>query len=68
MSRPQKTPVSSVQHRVEQKWLQLCRKAASDKDSEKLIHFVQEINDLLDQKKSPLKSNPAVHSRERRAS
>ena len=63
MSRPQKMPVSSVQHRVEEKWLQLCRKAATEKDSEKLMNFVQEINDLLDQKEPQLKSRPASHSR-----
>lgn len=67
MTRPQKLPVSSVQQQVEEKWLQLCRKAAIEKNSGKLLNFVQEINDLLDEKESQLKSHRDSHSRERRA-
>jgi hypothetical protein len=63
MSRPQKIPLSSVQNRVEEKWLQLCRKAAVEKDSAKLMNFVQEVNDLLDQKESQLKPRQTSHSR-----
>jgi hypothetical protein len=40
-------------------WLELCAQAAVEKDPDKLLVLVREINRLLEEKESRLKSAPA---------
>jgi hypothetical protein len=41
-----------------EKWFELCAQAAVEKDPDKLLVLVQEINRLLEEKESRLKSAP----------
>jgi hypothetical protein len=37
-----------------ERWMQLCEKASTEQDPDKLIELIREINDLLEQKRAHL--------------
>ena len=40
-----------MQGETKERWKQLCEQAASEQDSRKLLQLIQEINDLLEEKR-----------------
>jgi hypothetical protein len=42
---------------LDEKWVELCRLAAIEKDPQKLLALVKEINDLLEARDKHLRSN-----------
>jgi hypothetical protein len=49
---PEGLEVSAVQGNTKERWLELCEQAASEQDSAKLYALVQEINRLLEEKRT----------------
>lgn len=43
-----------------ERWMQLCEKAATEQDPEKLMELIAEINRLLEAKERRLRSNTAA--------
>jgi hypothetical protein len=41
-----------------EKWMELCARAATEQDPEKLMQLIAQINQLLEAKERRLKSNP----------
>lgn len=39
-------------------WMQLCERAATEQDPEKLMELIKQINDLLEEKERRLKGSP----------
>jgi hypothetical protein len=44
-----------MQDETKERWKTLCEQAATEEDSRKLIQLVQEINDLLEEKRARLR-------------
>jgi len=51
-----------VQGETKERWRQLCEQAAVEKDAEKLLELVKEINRLLEEKERRLKGNRSAGS------
>ena len=45
-------------------WMQLCERAASEQDPDKLMELVREINRLLEEKERRLKNTPRSPKRD----
>ena len=39
-------------------WMQLCERAATEQDPDKLMELIKQINDLLEEKERRLKASP----------
>lgn len=42
----------------EQQWQELCRKASHEPDPQKLLHLVEQINQILDQREIATRGTP----------
>jgi len=67
MASQAKRPAAISRVRIQQRWLQLCQEAAVEGDPDKLISFMREMNNLLDEKEPRLKLGRAAVAPMRRA-
>jgi hypothetical protein len=51
----------ATQGKVKEDWIQLCEQVAIEKDPERMIVLLRELNRMLDQKEERSKSEHAVH-------
>jgi hypothetical protein len=49
-----------MQGEIKERWLELCELAAREQNPEKLLHYVQEINRLLDEKQKRINQPPKL--------